>query len=149
MSSKRFIAVVVKGHQVASGKAANSPYPKGSIEMQLPFFDERGLNLAQCYLGTLNLSIHPHQFSIVQPDFHFKNIEWAKGFAPEDFLFVECVVSYAGRSHQGYVYYPDPKTKIGHFQNASTIEVITEYIAGISYGDQVSISLDVNKVRIT
>lgn len=29
--------VVKEGHQVASGMAKDSPYPRGTIEMQLPF----------------------------------------------------------------------------------------------------------------
>ncbi len=38
-------AVLVQGHGVASGKAV-SPYPKGTIEMQLPFFAALGLDLS-------------------------------------------------------------------------------------------------------
>lgn len=145
---KKFAATLEKGYQVASGQSENSPYPKGSIEMQLPHFKARGLCLTSFYLGTLNLSIYPHKFSIVKPDYHFKNIQWAKGFPPEDFLLVKCTLIHAEKSYQGLVYYPDPKTKIDHFQNESTLEVIAEFIDDISYGDSVYIELDVDKIRV-
>ncbi|MDJ0715727.1 MAG: VWA domain-containing protein [Prochloraceae cyanobacterium] len=45
------------GHKVASGQASNSPYPRGTIEMQTPFFKKLGLNLTEYFKGTLNLSL--------------------------------------------------------------------------------------------
>ena len=37
--------VIIQGHGVASGQG-ETPYPRGSIAMQKPFFLERGLDLA-------------------------------------------------------------------------------------------------------
>ncbi len=38
--------IIERGHQVASGMASDSPYPKGTIEMQTPFFQNLGLDLS-------------------------------------------------------------------------------------------------------
>ena len=35
---KQVVGILRSGHQVASVIADNSPYEKGTIEMQLPFF---------------------------------------------------------------------------------------------------------------
>ena len=116
--------------------------------MQTPYFKERGLDLKNYYRGTLNLSISPHHFSIKMPDYNFKNVAWAEGFPAEDFLFVKCSIVYKNNSYRSYVYYPDPTTKIGHFQDGSTIEIISEYIEGINSGDQVTLILDLEKIDI-
>jgi hypothetical protein len=44
-------------------------------------------------------------------------------------------------------YYPHPETKPNHFQDQSTMELILPYIPGISYGDDVLVS--VNQEEIT
>jgi len=99
------MASVKRGHRIASGHAVDSPYPNGSIEMQLPHFKERGFDLEGYFLGTLNLSIAPCRFTISQPDYHFKDVCWASGFPPEDFLFVACELKYEGRNYPAYVYF--------------------------------------------
>jgi hypothetical protein len=48
---------VVPGYGVASGRSIASPYPAGTIEMQMPFFQTLGLDLRGCFAGTINLSI--------------------------------------------------------------------------------------------
>lgn len=117
--------------------------------MQLPYFRERGLDLERYFPATLNLSIAPHKFTVKRPDHHFKDVRWADGFPAEDFLFVACELKYLDRRHKAYVYYPDPATKIGHFQDESTIEVISEHIDCLGYGDSIAIVLDLDKVRVT
>lgn len=52
--------VVMRGHQVASGRGDTTPYPDSSIRMQKPFFREHGLELDGLFEGTLNVSIAPH-----------------------------------------------------------------------------------------
>ena len=42
--------IVKPGHQVASGNAQNSPYERGTLEMQLPFFQKLGLDLSGFYV---------------------------------------------------------------------------------------------------
>lgn len=45
---------LVEGSRVASGLSANSPFPKGTIEMRKPFFEEKGLLLLGFHEATLN-----------------------------------------------------------------------------------------------
>jgi hypothetical protein len=42
------------GYGVASGRAHNPRFPQGTIEMQKPFFRERGLDLSPYFSGTIN-----------------------------------------------------------------------------------------------
>ncbi len=142
------IAIIKQGHGVASRKADNSPYPLGTIEMQTPYFKSLGLELSHLYKGTLNLNIEPHTFEINAPEFTFRNVHWAEGFPPEDFSFSRCVVLFNDREHIGYIYYPHPETKIGHFHSSSVIEVICEPIDGIGYGDSVELRYREGEVRI-
>lgn len=46
------------------------------------------------------------------------------------------------------VYYPHPETKIRHQQNPGVIEVMTEHIPRISYGDPVVLSLNTIEILI-
>lgn len=71
--------IIKPGHQVASGKAIDSPYDRGTIEMQLPFLKNLGLDLTNFFLGTLigtlNISIAPYIFKIIQPQYTFKDVQ--------------------------------------------------------------------------
>lgn len=116
--------------------------------MQLPYFKKGGLDLGAYFPATLNLSIAPYRFTVEKPDYHFRNVHWAEGFPPEDFLFVRCAIEHHGESYPAFVYYPDPATKIGHFQDDSTLEVIAEYIKGLRYGNAVKIVLNMEKVFV-
>lgn len=148
MKPREIEAIVKRGHRIASGQATDSPYPKGSIEMQRPCFAEGGLDLRGCFPATLNLSIAPYRFTVKSPDHHFRKVHWAEGFPPEDFLFIRCALRHRGAEYPAFVYYPDPATKIGHFQDDATLEVIAEPIDGLDYGDKVVIVLDPGKIEI-
>jgi len=141
-------AIIIQGHCVASGKADNSPYPFGTIEMQTPYFKDLGLDLSHLFKGTLNLNIEPNTFDMIAPEFTFRNVHWAEGSPAEDFSFSSCSVLYKGREYSGYIYYPHPDTKIGHFHSSSLIEVICEAIDGIGYGDSVELRYLESEIRI-
>lgn len=136
------------GHRVASGMAEDSPYPKGTIEMQIPFFQQRGLDLSSFFFGTLNISINPYFFKIEKPEYTFRNVKWHTDFAAEDFSFSHCRVIFDRKIREGLIYYPHPETKIGHFQDNSTLEVIAEYIERVSYGDRVDIEVNPTEISI-
>ena len=142
------LGIVVPGHGIASGLSKDSPYRKGSIEMQVPYFRELGLDISGYHYGTLNISIYPKTFTVNQADHTFRNVAWAEGFPPEDFSFVRCELQFHYIWHQGYVYYPHPETKPMHFQSASVIEIITEFIPSIGYDDEVTIRFDGDKIQI-
>lgn len=145
---KKIEATLVKGHQVASGQSDSTPYPGGSISLQKPFFEEKGIDLHGYYDGTLNLSIAPKHFTIVQPDHTVENLEWIKGFPAETFFFARCKVSTHEHCYQGWIYYPHPETKTQHFHNNQLIEVLCPFIQELKYGDIVSFEYDDRKIVI-
>ena len=120
----------------------------GSIEKQKPYFKELGLHLDNIFNGTLNISIEPYQFKIVNPELTFKQVKWTELASAEDFHFSQCTIAFQGKEYKGWVYYPDPRTKKEHFQSASTVEVLAPFIADIKYGDKVNISLNSQEIRV-
>jgi hypothetical protein len=129
--------IVVEGHRVASGPSKDYPY--GSLERQKPFFKTGGLDLDRFFAGTLNISIAPLRFKIINPAYTFRRIAWTDLHPPEDFSFSPCKIRFFSKEYEGYIYFPYPETKIRHFQNPSLIEVITEKIPGIGYGDRIDL----------
>ena len=140
--------VVERGHGVASGSAADSPFPRGTIEMQTPFFKDLGLDLTDFYPGTLNISIAPRTFKMKAPEFTFRGVAWTPEILPEDFSFSRCRLAFGGRRYDGWVYYPHPETKIRHFQSPATLEVLTPRIPRIRPGDPVELQVNANEIEI-
>jgi hypothetical protein len=138
--------VIVAGYQVASGPSKDYPY--GTLEKQIPLFNQRGLNLERFHLGTLNVSIAPATFEMVNPEYTFLQVAWTDLHPPEDFSFSRCTVRFNGASYAGYVYYPHPETKKRHFESASLLEIISVYIPEIRYGERVELELNVEEIRI-
>jgi len=141
-------AILIEGHKVASGIASDSPYPKGSISMQAPFFKRHGVNIDSFHHATLNLSISPNKFKLFLPEFTVHDLQWAEGFPAEDFSFSQCEIIFNDTEFKGLVYYPHPETKIGHFHNDSIIEIITYYVPNIHYGDEVTLKLNSAEISI-
>jgi hypothetical protein len=138
--------VIVAGYQVASGPSKDYPY--GTLEKQTPLFNQRGLNLERFHLGTLNVSIAPATFEMVNPEYTFRQVAWTDLHPPEDFSFSRCTVRFNGASYAGFVYYPHPETKKRHFESASLLEIISVYIPEIRYGERVELELNVEEIRI-
>jgi hypothetical protein len=138
--------IVLEGHRVAAGPSKEYPY--GSLERQKPFFKAGGLDLDRFFTGTLNISIAPLRFKMINPAYTFRGIAWTNLHPPEDFSFSACRVRVNGKEYDGYTYYPHPETKIRHFQNPSLIEVITEKIPGMGYGDRVALLLNSQEIQI-
>ncbi|MBW4618331.1 MAG: hypothetical protein KME17_02960 [Cyanosarcina radialis HA8281-LM2] len=161
--------IIQLGHQVASGLASNSPYPHGTIEMQMPIFQKLGLDLTGCFPGTLNVSIHLYTFEVVKPECTFKDVEWTDKHPPETFSFSRCRITFADststitfqseanpkstppfpplvregiqnpKSIDGWIYYPHPETKKLHFQSRSILEIIAAPIPNIEYGSRIEV----------
>jgi hypothetical protein len=140
--------IVKPGHQVASGIARDSPYERGTIQMQLPFFQQHGLDLTGFFLGTLNILIAPYTFKLVRPKYTFESVKWHPDYDAETFSFSPCEVSYRDRRYQGLIYYPHPETKIGHFQDDSILEAIAPKIPGLNYGDRVILKVTPQEIQI-
>ncbi len=140
--------VVERGYMVASGKAVDSPYPGGTIAMQIPFFKELGLNLSAFYPATLNISISPYRFTVQSPERTFRRVEWTTRHPPEDFSFSRCRITFNGGTYEAWVYYPHPETKKRNFQSPSTVEVIAPLIPGLKYGDRVDLGLNTDEIHL-
>ena len=137
---------ILAGHQVASKASAH--YPQGTIEMQAPFFRERGLDLAGFFHGTLNISIAPRRFELRRATHFFPQVEWTTHHPPENFSFCRCRVTAGGRTVDGWVYYPHPETKVRHYQETSIIEVLAPRIDGLSYGATVTLEVLPDEIAI-
>lgn len=140
--------VVVSGHQVASGRATNSPYPRGTIEMQIPHFQARGLDLSGLFLGTLNVAIAPLVPHLISPDFTLEQVKWSPDHPAETFSFSRCHLEFKQKHYAGWIYYPHPETKPAHFQAPTTLEVLAPEIVGLAYGDSVQLSLNRSAFRL-
>ncbi len=138
---------VVSGHRVASGLTDSSPYPKGTIEMQAPYFLAQGIDLSPFYPGTLNVSIDPHRFELI-PQRTLPLVKWSLEHEPESFSFVPIQLEWQQRRYDGLVYYPRPETKINHFQQPSVIELLMPRIDAIAYGDEVTLRASDNELII-
>lgn len=142
--------IIKRGHQVASGIAKDRPYPQGTIEMQTPVFQKLGLDLSVFFPGTLNVSISPKTFTIQQPEYTFKNVQWHPEYPSEDFSFSPCRVIFQEITYAGLVYYPHPETKIGHIQAPAIIEVLVRsFIPQIHYGDRVILEVNPREILIS
>jgi hypothetical protein len=140
--------IVKPGHQVASGQSLNSPYARGTLEMQLPLFRDLGLDLSGYYLGTVNVSIAPYTFGVFQPQYTFPLVKWHPDYPAETFSFSPCIVTHQDLSYEALVYYPHPETKIGHFQDASIMEIIAPRIPKLNYGDRLILQLNSQEIRL-
>jgi hypothetical protein len=152
MRKSNFITVdgIVKpGHQVASGRSKNSPYEKGTLEIQQPYFQELGLDLSDFYLGTINVSIAPNTFEVINPQYTFPHLKWHTDYPAETFSFSPCMIEHRDQRVQGFVYYPHPETKIGHFQDPSIIEIIAPRLSDMDYGDRLTLKLNPQEIQLT
>ena len=140
--------VVVKGYRVASGSSAESPYSRGSITLQIPHFRERGLDLSGYFPATLNIRVISKALHITNPRYTFRGVVWTSHHGPEDFSFSPCEVQHRETVYSGLMYYPHPHTKPDYKHPPNLVEVITERIEAIEYGDDVVLYVDPSEVKI-
>ena len=144
----RISGSISRGHGVASGKAGDQRYPEGTLQKQLPYFKEKGLDLSAYFLGTINLDIAPYQFEIRQPKFYFQQIDWSHHIPPENFYFFDVKLHMENESYDGLIYMPDPETKVEHRQKATILELILPKIEGLRYQDQVEIEVSEDQLLL-
>jgi hypothetical protein len=140
--------VLVKGHGVASGRAIDSPFPAGTIEMRAPFFTSMGINFEHIFYGTLNVSIAPCSFTIKKPEYTFKDIKWSAKHAAETFSLSPCVLIVNDKSYPCFVYYPHPETKIGHFKDNTVLEILSEFIPNLPYDSKLTLCLRKDEISV-
>lgn len=144
------VGSVVRGHRVASGTNARSPFPAGTIDLQRPFFAALGLDLSTMYPATLNVDVAPATFSLRRPTHTFVDVRWTEVHGPETFSFLTCVLTRADdpQTHAGWVYYPHPETKPMHEQPGSVLEVLMPLVPNLAYGDRVTLHLDPREIAV-
>ena len=130
-----FPARLVAGHRVASGLNGNPRFPGGTLLMQTPHFLARGLDLGQFHRGTLNVSIAPHRYRVVQPRLTFRDVQWHPIEPKEDFSFFDVtLLRHDLPPVSGLIYYPHPDTKPEHFQAPDVLELLLPFVEGFTYG---------------
>lgn len=146
---QRVPGVVLQGHGVASGQAQDARYPQGTIALQKPVFATRGVSLDAYFSGTLNISIQPYQYAVKAAKWTLREVKWTTADFTEDFSFFDCqLILKSSRTYSGLIYYPHPETKPEHFQAPHILEIITEYIDGIEYGESVLLAIDPTQIEI-
>ena len=150
MAWTTIVGRVVSGHGVASGKARDPRFPEGTLCMQEPFFLERGFDLGQFHEGTLNVSISPRRYSIVQSAFTFREVKWSPDLPAEDFSFFNCrLAKDSDNQHvEGMIYYPHPETKPEFFQDPSTLEILAPFLGTASTGAMIDLQLPNAEIAI-
>ena len=141
-------ATIIPGHGAASGKKNDQRYPKGTIQAQLPYFQERGLDLGDYYPGTLNVDIHPYTYEIRSPKHFFEHVAWTEHIPPENFFFFDIILYHQGLELKGLIYMPDPATKTEHLQKKSTLELLMPKIKELTYGDELYIEPDKDQLHL-
>ena len=140
--------IVQAGHRVASGQADDSPYRGGTIALQTPHFLALGLDIRPFFPGTLNISLAPYYFKLIEFAYSFPQVRWHPDFPAEDFSFVLCQVIFQDKSYDSLIYYPHPETKINHFQDPSILEILAPKIEGIQYCDRILLMLDPRVIEV-
>ncbi len=134
---KWFSGKVAPGHGVASGRADDCPFPGGSIRVQQPFFMGQGIDLSHYFSGTLNVDMAPHKPQLAFPVFDGV-LRWF-GSLEEHFVLSKIALEVDGQRYFGLWYYPDPATKVDHFQSASVVELLLPWISGLQTGAAVNV----------
>jgi hypothetical protein len=148
---QQIVGKVIAGHGVASGRSvgtAANPYPQGSIALQMPYFAALGLDLSDCFLGTVNLSIAPHSWQLLSANHCFEKLTWTHLHPPETFSFVRIQVVRDHQRVQGWLYHPHPETKAAHHQSASVMELILPVIAELTTGDMLALHYPPDRIQI-
>jgi hypothetical protein len=141
--------IVKQGHGVASGRSGDPRFPQGTIELQKPLFAAKGLELDRYFSGTINVSIYPYKYSIKKSKYTFRDVQWSSAAVAEDFSFFDCrVILNDGTKLEGLIYYPHPDTKPEHFQSPDIFEIITQFIHGLQYGNEVVLEVDETQIKI-
>src|SRR5262245_48411380 len=127
---------VIPGYKVASGLNSDPRFPGGTLRMQAPFFRKLGFELDNYHGGTINVSLAPHVYRVLQAPITFRQVKWHPTEPAEDFSFFDVrLVRPGGSIVEAKVYYPHPETKPEHFQQPDTLELLFPYLEGITVNE--------------
>ncbi len=139
--------IVVPGYGVASGASGDPRFPDGTLGLQVPLFRRLGLDLTDCFAGTINVDISPKEFSIARADFRFESVAWSPDSPCETFSFCRCRLFHKEHQHRAWIYYPHSETKPEHFHSRSLLEILAPPVIGLNYGDEVAVEVSGDKVE--
>ena len=139
--------VVVRGHGVASGRAGDPRFPRGTIAMQIPFFRALGLDLSGLHPGTLNVDCAPLSFRPGPAARLFERVKWHPEMPAETFSFARATLVRDGARYPAWIYWPHPETKPEHFQPAGVAEVIAPPVPDLATGDRVALETTPDQAR--
>jgi hypothetical protein len=148
----RACGVVVFGHGVASGAAADPRFPRGTIAMQAPLFRARGVDLAaligaEPVMGTVNVDLTPAAPRVLVPEIELRAVRWSPTMPAENFWLFRTAIEHVQRTHSALIYMPDPATKPEHHQPSGVVEIIAPRLEGLRLGQMVVITADANFIR--
>ena len=142
-------ARIMQGHRVASGLNGSPRFPGGTLRMQRPHFLALGFDLAAYHTGTLNVSIAPCRYRVVNAPITFRNVKWHPTEPAEDFsLFDVRLLRPGGSAVAGKIYHPHPETKPTHFQQPDVLELILPFVEGLTYGDTIHLAIPPDQMLI-
>ena len=140
---------VISGHGVASGRSHNSPYPAGTIALQAPHFAARGIDLSDCWPGTINLDFDPCEVRFREPDHCVEDLLWTEHHPPETFSLWRIELRVGGALPvKGWIYRPHPETKQRHWQPESMLELLAPSLPEVVTGGSMSIRDPEDRIRL-
>ncbi len=143
MKNLQINGIIIQGLRSASG--LNGHGGNGTIAKQKPFFELAGVKrVGSWYNGTINVDISPKEFKILKPD-HIVTCEWLPNIT-ETFWLVNVELKHNNKFYPSYIYYPCPSEVKAHPD--TTIEIITEHIQSLNYGDEVTIIIEDGSIEI-
>ena len=149
MSADWLTGRLCAGHGVASGTSNESPYPDGTIRMQVPAFKAFGLDLSGCYFGTLNIDFAPLEVSLSDPDHLFEKLRWTELHPPETFSFWTVEIKASETEFvNGWIYYPHPETKERHWQPPTMLELLAPHLSGIEPGSTIQLRDQNGRIKL-
>ncbi len=141
-------ARVVAGHGVASGRNGNPHFPGGTLRMQADPFRKRGIDLSAFHIGTVNVSIAPYAYQVLNARHTLRQVKWHPIDPAEDFSFFDIRVSAPdGVTVSGLVYYPHPDTKPTHFQHPDVLELLLPFVESLHYGAEIQLAARRDQLR--
>lgn len=150
MDSWQTIAArIVPGHRVASGGKGDPRFPGGTLRMQAPHFLAHGFDLAPYYAGTVNVSIAPLVYRIMNAPLTLRQVRWHPVEPAEDFSFFDVRLIRPGQpATAGKIYYPHPDTKPEHFQQPDVLELLLPFVEGLKYGDEIQLGIPRDQILL-
>jgi hypothetical protein len=146
-------AQLVRGHGVASGQAADSPYPDGTIALQAPHFRAIGLDLSPYQPATLNLDFGVGEWRLQDPHHRVERLRWTDRHPPETFCFWRAQLRQLGAAAANaeplpaLLYYPHPETKCAHHQRPSVLELLAPPLGPVEPGERFAVGLPRGRCR--